>query len=72
MIGDPHIIDAAVKFKTGHARAPSDGHIRRRVLLGRSNRPLQCAIIQCAVEVDIEGLIDGVVDARDVIPGVEL
>ena len=27
MIGDPHIVDAAGKFITGHARAPTDGHI---------------------------------------------
>ena len=72
MIGNADIINAADEFVPRHPRAPPDGDVGCRVLLGGSDRAHQRAVVELSVEIDIQGPRRGIVYAGDVVPGVGL
>jgi len=63
---DAHLVDDSAKIKT--TASPSNIHINSGVYLGRWDRAVQGAIVQNAVNIDIQRLSGGTVDSRNVIP----
>ena len=61
-----------LKVEARSARALTDVDVGRRVLLGGGDGAHQRAVVELAVEVDVQGLRRGVVDPGDVVPGVGL
>ena len=61
-----------LKLNTGKSCALADVDVCGGVLLRRGDRALQHAVVELAVEVDVQCLRDRVVDAGDIIPGVGL
>ena len=66
---DAHVVDDPIKIIT--AASSPNIRINRRIELGRRDRPAQRAIVQDAVNIDIQRAGGSIVDSRHMIPHIQ-
>jgi hypothetical protein len=68
---DAHIVNDPVKKITSATASSPNIHINRRIELGCRDRPAQRAIVQDAVNIDIQRPGGSIVDSRHMIPHIQ-